>query len=120
MALDGRQPEDLAGPDPRREPVDERPDIRLGVVGVHAARLDLRLAERLDPARDDQRLVDAEAGIDAPEALVEEPREMDRIARRPRGPDPQGLGFAVDPAEDQVEPARADPPLARGPGTRPS
>jgi hypothetical protein len=65
------------------------------------------MGKRLDHARHEHRLLDAEAGIDETEALAEQAKEVARIARRPRRGDADALAQVVDPAEDEVEAACA-------------
>jgi hypothetical protein len=74
------------------EPVDERTHVRFSdILFPKAASMDLRLAQRLDLARDQHHLLDAEAGVDGLQPLVEEPGQMSRVPVGPGCADPQAL-----------------------------
>ncbi len=67
---------------------------------------DLRRRQHLGDRRGEHHVLDAEAGIDGAELLLEETREMADIAARPGGADGGALDGAVDAVAGELEAAR--------------
>jgi hypothetical protein len=67
--------------------------------------------ERLGQRRGQPHGLDAEAGFDGLDPVAQQAREPLHVPRRGRRPDPYRPNPVVDPAEQQIQPARAQPPL---------
>ena len=105
----GREAVDLLHADAGTETVDEVADVCLaGVLLTKTPCLDLCIHQRLDLAGDKDDLLDAEAGIDGLQALVEELGEMRRVPIGLRGADAQASALPIDPL-DQIRSSRRTP-----------
>src|SRR5438552_3670781 len=105
MAIMGFEPRQRSEPQPVAEPVEERrdapscarPDRRTG-------KRDLLGGQRLDRKGGEDHVFDTEAGIDRIEPLLEERREVMRVAARAGSAETDVLDPAVDAVEAEIEP----------------
>ena len=117
MALARFEPRQCGETQPVAEPVEERSDAARLVAGGVAGEADLLGRQGLDRKGGEDHVFDAEAGIDCVEPLLEERREMARIAARAGGAEADPLDPAVDAVESEIEPPRSRP-FPRQAGTR--
>src|SRR6185437_3065018 len=95
--------------------VDQSGEIGAVVARRLAIETELRRRKFFDALGRQHQILDAEAGIDLLDLLLEQTPEMARVARREGRPDRNALDAAIDAIGREAETARAEPLLAEAP-----
>src|SRR6202011_4108270 len=109
MALARLEPRQRVEPQPVAEAVEKRCHAARLAAGGVAGEADLLGRQRLDRKGGEDHVLDAEAGIDGVEPLLEEGREVVRVAARASSAEADQFDPAVDAVEGEIEPPRSHP-----------